>query len=100
MTVYFRNHLTALVVLVACCATGCGGAAAALPHVSPDEKLGRQIRESSGTTAPEAVAETATETASATAWGSLTGKFVYDGSDPTPGRLAITKASTTWSTNR
>jgi hypothetical protein len=75
--------------LLLCAVTGCGGAVASLPQPSPDMKLGQEIRASSGTATPEAAAET--ETAAASTWGNLTGKFVYDGPEPMPARLAITK---------
>lgn len=76
--------------IVACGIAGCGGAVAGVPQPSPDEALGKQIRESSGAGASEA-APAETETATASTWGNLTGKFVYDGPDPSPARLAITK---------
>ncbi|MGH7136955.1 MAG: hypothetical protein ACREHD_14540 [Pirellulales bacterium] len=88
MVRHFTNS-AALIALVACTITGCGGAVASLPQSSPNVKLADEIRASSGTATPEAAAET--ETATASTWGNLTGKFVYDGPEPTPARLAITK---------
>lgn len=79
----------AFYALAACCLTGCGGAVAGVPQPSPDKSLAEQIRTSSGSGSSEAAAET--ETATASTWGNLTGKFVYDGPDPMPARLAITK---------
>lgn len=79
---------TALGLLV-CVLTGCGGAVASIPQPSPDRTVGEQIRASSGAAASGAAAEA--ETATASTWGNLTGKFVYDGPDPSPARLAITK---------
>jgi hypothetical protein len=81
----------AFAALLCCCVTGCGGAAAALPHPAPDEKLVKQIRESSGGGGADAKAETESAAPMANTWGNLTGKFVYDGPDPTVARLAITK---------
>ena len=83
-------HHAVLLALVACCATGCGGAAIGVPQPSPDLDVAEEIRTSSGTATPEA-AETETATAATTTWGNLTGRFVYDGPDPMPARLAITK---------
>lgn len=79
---------SALYALLVCCLSGCGGAVASVPQPSPDEALAKQIRDSSGTAAPEAAEA---ETATVSTWGNLAGKFVYDGPDPTPARLAITK---------
>ena len=68
---------------------GCERTTISLPQPEPDKTLAEQIQKSSGTTA-KATGETETATTSDT-WGNLTGKFVYDGPEPTPARLAITK---------
>jgi hypothetical protein len=91
MIVCFSNCLL-LVLGVACCAAaGCGATASALPNPAPNTKLADEIRQSSGGAASE-TAETA-EAAAPTVdtWGDLTGKFVYDGPDTVPARLAVTK---------
>lgn len=80
--------ILAVCAVATCSIAGCGGAQASLPHPAPDQTLGKEIRESSGT-ATEAAGETAAATADS--WGNLTGKFVYDGPEPTPARLAVTK---------
>lgn len=80
-------HRAVTIAMLLCFVTGCGGAVASLPQPLPDTKLGKDIRASSGAATPEAAAETET----ASTWGDLTGKFVYDGPEPMPARLAITK---------
>ncbi|HEV3340876.1 MAG TPA: hypothetical protein VG125_10985, partial [Pirellulales bacterium] len=73
-----------------CTAGGCGGTAMTFSQPAPDTSLGQEIRKTSGKAA-EAAGETEAAAVTADSWGNLTGKFVYDGPDPMPARLAITK---------
>jgi hypothetical protein len=88
MIVRFPNCLL-LMLGVACCA-GCGATASALPNPAPQPSIVETIRSSSGGAASE-VAQAEAAAPVVDTWGNLTGKFVYDGPDPTAARLAITK---------
>lgn len=78
--------------LLLCCLNGCGGAVAGVREPAPDLELAQKIRDSSGASdATETPGESEAPAAAAATWGNLTGKFVYDGPDPSPARLAITK---------
>jgi hypothetical protein len=83
-----QSWLLAFAAGTVCCAAGCGGSAAALPHPAPNTALAEEIRKSSAKAEEGGEAEAA---ATADAWGNLTGIFLYDGPDPMPARLAITK---------
>ncbi|HVX15535.1 MAG TPA: hypothetical protein VHC22_30385 [Pirellulales bacterium] len=87
-----RFLLATCLGLMCCCASGCGGVATAnIPVPSPDPKLSKEIRESSGTATTASAAETEATPVAATTWGNLSGKFLYDGPAPDSARLAITK---------
>jgi hypothetical protein len=85
MKMHYRWTIAAALLAGIC---GCGRSVVSDP--APDKDVANAIRnaqsaDSEGATEAETVAPTATE------WGNLTGRFVFDGQPPTPSPLSITK---------
>jgi hypothetical protein len=89
-----RRSGNGLVACIACAAlastflSGCGQPLAASPRPQPSAAL--EIRKDLSSGAAESgAAETAAATG--TGWGTLRGKFIYDGTPPAPGKINVTK---------
>jgi hypothetical protein len=68
--------------------SGCGRPLAASPR--PQSNVAQEIREKLSSTAAATGGEEAVA-ATGTGWGTLKGRFIYDGTPPAPGKLNVTK---------